>query len=236
MELDIKIIGAGFGRTGTSSLREALEILGFDKCYHMSDTKKGENAKKWLRKARKNDISWEAILNGCKAGVDWPVSLYYEELADIFPQAKLILTVRDADSWYQSITKTVYRMTCLIPIWKRLFNPTLNARYKLLNDLIWNGIFKGRIMDEEFAKDTFNQHNQTVKERYEPDRLLVYDVSEGWEPLCNFLGVPIPEDRPFPKRNLAQEREKDIFKLRLQNFLFMGFLILTVVFSFWHFG
>ena len=214
--MNIKVIGAGFGRTGTASLRDALEKLDFDKCYHMSDLFKNDNALKWLQKVESNNVAWDVLLDGCKAGVDWPVAAFYKELAELNPDAKVILTVRDADSWYRSITSTIYPMSRLIPAWQRWIHPNLNARYKLLNKLIWNGIFQGRLEDAEFAKDVFNKHNEAVQQHLGPDRLLVYEVSQGWEPLCEFLNVPVPADIAFPRKNASQDRKKDITRLRVQ--------------------
>ena len=212
----IRVIGAGFGRTGTASLRDALEILGFEKCYHMKNVYKNGDEKKWLRKVEGENVSWDELLDGCSAGVDWPVAAYYEELAECYPDAKVILTIRDPDSWYRSMSKTIYPMSHLIPIWRSWFSSNVKARVDLLNKLIWDGTFHGRFNDADYAKSVFKAHNEAVIQRLPADRVLVYDVSQGWNPLCEFLSVPAPKNVPFPHKNVTGDRKRNIRVLWLQ--------------------
>lgn len=204
---NIKIIGAGFGRTGTSSLRDALELLGFAKCYHMRDVYRNKAAKKWLQKANGGDIGWDELLGGCDATVDWPAASFYEELAERNPDAKVLLTVRDPDAWYQSISTTIYPASRDVPRWRRWFSPDTKARFDMLNRIVWDGIFHGRLEDADYAKGIFLKHIEDVKQKLPPERLLVYDVAQGWPALCDFLQIPVPNDVPFPFVNAAKERK-----------------------------
>jgi hypothetical protein len=212
----LQVIGAGFGRTGTTSLKKALQTLGYGKCYHMSDVNHNDHAEKWLRKENQGIIDWDEVLRGYKSSVDWPTSLYYEELAERYPSSKIILTVRDEDSWYESIMSTVYKTYTLVPAWRRWLFPKMGRWVEMLKRLIWDGVFHGRLEDAEYAKKIFRDHNNDVKRKWPADRLLVFDVRDGWKPLCDFLGKPVPDNTPFPHSNLSKDSKRKIRKLRMQ--------------------
>jgi hypothetical protein len=191
----IQVIGAGFGRTGTFSLREALVRLGFGPCDHMADNfEHPERFALWAEAVRRKQagepIDWRPLLDGYQAIVDWPGSYFWRELTGAHPEAKVILTGRDAERWYESMLSTVY---------------TLHGGegLEVPGDIIWDRTFGGRFADREHALATFVTHNQAVRETIAGDRLLVFDVKEGWGPLCAFLGVPVPEHAPFPHLNDA---------------------------------
>ncbi|MBT8078126.1 MAG: sulfotransferase family protein [Gammaproteobacteria bacterium] len=226
----LEVIGAGFGRTGTTSLQAALEILGYVKCYHMSDVYRAGEGEKWLRKASGENVSWDELLNGVSAAIDWPVASYYKELVELNPQAKVLLTVRDEDSWYRSLQATLYSYYKLIPRWRQWLSPKLRNRITLQEVLVWNGVFNGRVEDAEYAKKIYRDHNEEVKRTVPADRLLVVDLTKGWEPICEFLGKPIPKDTPFPHINTADRTQHKFRKLRLQKYAPYVLLLALVVF------
>jgi hypothetical protein len=188
----MKIIGAGFGRTGTMSLKAALCQLGFGPCHHMSDaTEDLVLEDRWLQKARGRDISWAEILDGYESIVDWPGCYFWEELTSSFPQAKVILTVRDPEAWYASAAETIYLQARVGPA----------DEFAMSDLVIWRGTFNDRFADKDHAISVFEEHNRRVIRAIPGQRLLVYDISAGWAPLCAFLGVDVPAGAPFPHVN-----------------------------------
>ena len=203
--MPLEVIGAGLGRTGTLSLKVALEELGFSRCYHMTEVlAHPEHAHVWDAAARGEPVDWEALFRGYRATVDWPGCNFYQEFLRLYPEAKVILTVRDPERWHDSAVQTIYYVRHAFG-WVTPFIPRMLLFNRMLDRLIWDGMFQGRFGDKPFAVEVFNRHNEAVKRAVAPDRLLVYEVKEGWEPLCRFLGVPVPEGRPFPHLNDAQE-------------------------------
>jgi hypothetical protein len=201
-----KVIGAGLGRTGTLSLKVALEELGFSRCYHMIEVfKHPEHLPVWDAAARGEPTDWEILFKGYQATVDWPGCNFFEEYARLYPEAKVILTVRDAERWYASATQTIYYVTSAFPGWMRLVLPRMRRFSRMAHLLIWDGMFQGRFEDKPFALEIYHGHNAHVRRVIPPERLLVFDVHEGWKPLCEFLEVPIPEGKPFPRLNDAEE-------------------------------
>jgi hypothetical protein len=208
----MKVIGAGFGRTGTLSLKVALEELGFKPCYHMMEliTKHREHAALWLAAFQRKPVDWKSMLAEYQACVDWPSTTFYKELMEVYPDAKVLLSVRDPGKWYESVTNTIFRVSTGIPKWVKLAVPALGAMGEMSNALIWEGTFGGKFLDRDHAIAVFNRHIEEVKRTVPPERLLVYDVKQGWEPLCQFLGVPVPKDKPFPRVNDTVEFNKRI--------------------------
>ena len=189
----LQVIGTGFGRTGTASMREALVRLGFGPCDHMVENfEHQERFALWdealRRKTAGEPIDWKPLLTGFRAIVDWPGAYFWKELTSAHPEAKVILTVRDPERWYDSISATIF--TLQDDQWPE--GP---------RDIIYNRTFNGRLTDRAHCQTVFAQHAEAVRETIAPDRLLVFDVKEGWEPLCAFLAVPVPEDEPFPHVN-----------------------------------
>jgi len=199
--MSIKVIGAGFGRTGTTSLKAALEQLGFVRCYHMQEVLKNpKDAVIWQDAVDGEAVDWPHLLKGYQATVDWPGCTFYQELMEVYPDAKVLLSVRDPERWYQSARDTIYRArTTLFLQLLRMMLPAVRHTYNMIEH-IWAGTFENRFDDKAFAIDVFNRHNEAVKAYVPADRLLVFDVREGWGPLCNFLGVDIP-NAPFPHLN-----------------------------------
>jgi hypothetical protein len=199
----IKIIGAGFGRTGTLSLKAALEELGFTKCYHMQEvyTHPG-HVKLWRAASRGRSVDWDTLFHGYQATVDWPACAFYQELLRHYPEAKVLLSTRDPEQWYTSAAQTIYRTARTFPVtWVRHCVPGIGPFIRMVDEVIWKGTFQGRFGDKPYAVGVFTHHNEEVKRMVPPERLLVYEVTEGWEPLCRFLQVPVPSGKPFPHLN-----------------------------------
>jgi len=182
-------------------LKTALEKLGYVKTHHMLEVfPSAKQVRIW------NDIGngiapdWDAVFDGYQACVDFPASSYYKALLAHYPDAKVILTVRDVDKWYLSTKRTIYRFGAIIPKWARWLIPRIGKIYSLSEGNIWNRVFDGRFEDEAYAKQVFRDHTEEVKATIPPEKLLVFEVAQGWEPLCTFLDVPIPDD-PFPRLN-----------------------------------
>ncbi|MGW7521046.1 sulfotransferase family protein [Streptomyces sp. NPDC054796] len=197
----MKIIGAGFGRTGTLSVKAAIEMMGFGPCYHMMEAfEHPEHLNTWLAARNGQPVDWDAVFSGYRSTLDWPACDFWEPLAEKYPEAKIILTVRDPERWYESFHET------LAPLW----NPdseTSDAmakeyrKYLELVQLITEKTFDGRLGDKEHVISVFERHNDHVRASVPADRLLVYEVKEGWQPLCDFLGTEAPEGKDFPHLN-----------------------------------
>jgi len=205
----LQIIGAGFGRTGTLSLKVALEQLGFGPCYHMTEAfRHPEHVPQWRAATNGETVDWHKLFEGYRATVDWPACTFYAELMEAFPDARVLLTVREPQKWYESVSSTIFhvraRRSRLAPLpfrlMMKLFMPGLLQMVRVNDDLIWQRTFHNRFEDRQYAISVFQQHIEEVRRRVPPEKLLVYDVRQGWEPLCSFLGVPVPE-KPFPHLN-----------------------------------
>lgn len=198
----LKIIGAGFGRTGTLSLKIALEQLGFDKCYHMIEVIQHDtHPDMWCRAHQGETIDWDALFTGYQAVVDWPACNLWREIAAHYPSAPIVLTLRDPELWYKSVMNTIY------PSCVQAFesdDEATAARGRWLFELIWEPVFDGRMDDKDHVISRFNAHNQAVIEEVPPERLLVYEPGQGWESLCEFLQVPVP-DKDYPKVNTTDQ-------------------------------
>lgn len=196
----LKVIGAGFGRTGTLSLKHALEALGFGPCYHMSELfgKPGVD-RQWDAIVRGEPADWPAIFQGYQASVDWPTCAYYKEQMQVYPNAKVLLSVRDPEKWYESVTSTIYRVSHRNSDPRP--DPDRGVHRHMVDTLIWQRTFDGRFEDKDYAIGVFLRHIEEVKQYVPAEKLLVYNVKEGWEPLCAFLSVEVPEGKPFPHDN-----------------------------------
>jgi hypothetical protein len=218
----MKIIGAGFGRTGTTSLKAALEALGFGPSYRLDEVfKHPEQVAFWEAARRGERVDWEGFFAGYGLAVDWPAFSFYGELMEAFPEAPVILTVRDPGRWYESVRSTIYGIHKLsagpAPVrlafaLAGLFAPAVTGIARLADAILWDGLFDGRFEDRSYAIEMFHRHNEEVRRRVPPERLLVYDVKEGWAPLCDFLGVEVP-DEPFPHLNHTREMRRRLLGL-----------------------
>ncbi len=214
--MSLEVIGAGFGRTGTESLKAALEILGYGRCDHMSELVKSTWRIEHLEALqRKEPANLEALFDGFRSAVDFPFAMYYRELMAAYPEAKVVLTVRDKDAWYDSARRTIFRglPPGALTVARVLGLVSKNARgfprwWAYVQGALFQGFFEGRMDDRAFMTERFERWNEEVQRTVPPEKLLVYTVAEGWEPLCKFLNVPVPEV-PFPRSN-----DSDSFKRR----------------------
>src|SRR5579862_2437490 len=195
--MTLSVIGAGFGRTGTMSLKLALEQLDLGPCYHMTEVFKNPAAPDWWYAAAQNPAKadWGKIFAGYNSTVDWPNATYWKELAEAYPDAKVILTERDPDTWFESTQATIFAD-------RGPMDP--EAPFPRMVRKVVYDLFDGRIHDREHAISIFNAHNAEVRATIPPERLLIYEVAQGWAPLCDFLGVPVP-DGSMPKVNTREQ-------------------------------
>jgi hypothetical protein len=189
------VIGVGFGRTGTLSLKAALEQLGLGPCAHMMPLiGDEERCELFLRAANGDDASLDKALDPYRSTVDWPGVFFWRRLVDKYPEAKVVLTVRDPEKWYASAERTIWAAT------NAPTPPGLETFKQMCDATNWAGMFDGRFADRDHAIRVFTEHNDEVRRTVEPERLLEYEVGQGWEPLCEALGRPVPAE-PFPRLN-----------------------------------
>ena len=195
--MGLSVIGAGFGRTGTLSLKLALEQLGCGPCHHMVEVFKTGTAGLW-EAAADGRPDWEVIFAGYRSAVDWPTATFYAELAGRYPEAKVILTVRDPEDWYESTQATIFKNLST----RIAENP--DEPFSRMAAKVVARLFGGDLTDKANCIAVFQAHNARVREVIPAERLLVYHVSDGWEPLARFLGAPAPAG-PTPKANSREE-------------------------------
>lgn len=192
----LSVIGAGLGRTGTMSLKLALEQLGLGPCYHMAEVFKNPAAPGLWVDAADGKPDWEAIFQGYRSTVDWPSSSFYKILADLYPTARIILTERDPEAWFNSTQATIFA---------RDFTAPPSNPFEAMVVKVIAGMFEGGTMhDRDHVISVYLKHNEEVRRLIPADRLLVYYAADGWAPLCAFLGVAVP-DTPMPKVNSTKE-------------------------------
>jgi len=208
----LKVVGAGFGRTGTLSLKTALEKLGFGPCYHMMEVfPRPEHVRMWHRLAFENQIDWDSLFAGFSAAVDWPAARWWREIAAHYPEAKVLLSVRDPEGWYKSMIDTIYQpMKSPAP---DDAPDLLRLQNEMVRKAILGETFDNRFEDKAYALEVFKRHTQEVRDAIAAARLLVFDVREGWAPVCRFLDVAIP-DEPFPRLNDTASTQTMIRMLR----------------------
>jgi hypothetical protein len=200
--MGIKVIGAGFGRTGTLSLKAALEHLGLGPCYHMLEVRKDPvRADAWYDAAQGETVDWDDVLRGYQACVDWPACHFWRPLAEHYPGAKVILTVRDEEGWWKSISNTIFRN---FQSTDEVTDPDRLRARRMSRNLIVEKVFGGILDDREHALAVYRANIETVREALPAERLLVFDVAEGWGPLCEFLDLPVP-GIDFPRTNNTRE-------------------------------
>lgn len=194
----MRVIGAGFGRTGTETLKAALERLLGGNCYHMKEVlAQADQLDRWVAfaEAGRKGMDWHILFDGYEACVDWPVCNYYREILDELPDALVVLSVREPNGWFDSF-QTLVRLAAML---RRLrFVPKFRKFTDMIDGAVWH-IFDD-VTDRQHCVEVFEQHIEAVKQNVPPDRLLVYRVQEGWAPLCDFLGAEVP-DEPFPRLN-----------------------------------
>ena len=199
----LSVIGPGFGRTGTESLKTALEILGYGPCHHMVDVlPKQEQIDFWSRQSKGvQKPNWDVAFNGYKSSVDWPSAFFWRELSEYYPDAKIILSVRDPEQWYESFNKTI------LAYMKSEYDPE-----SLGHLLVKNRVFAGNIEDKDHIIKTYNKNIVDVQAAFSGERLLTYHIGSGWQPLCEFLGTPVP-DEPYPSMNKKEGFQEKVQQL-----------------------
>ncbi|KAJ3299638.1 hypothetical protein HK104_007979, partial [Borealophlyctis nickersoniae] len=224
----VQVIGAGFGRTGTTSLQAALQTLGY-KTYGMSDNMTHNHSLLWLDfHNNPHRTDFDLLLSSYDAAVSWPSTAFYKRLLKVYPTAKVVLTVRDPESWYTSVRTTIWRVGRDVP-WNYISEmvPRVRALKSMNNAIIWDGIFGGRFLDKEHSIRVYKEHIEEVKRTVPPDQLLVYDVKEGWEPLCRFLGKSVPVGTPMVHENTGKGFQE--LRQRLRWKMMGGFFALVAV-------
>ena len=200
--MSLQIIGAGFGRTGTLSMKYALEQLGSGPCYHMLEVLRNPHHDPiWLAALHGESVQWDDVFGDFAATVDWPATFFWRELSAAYPEARVLLTLRDAERWYASVTNTIYKALTGPP---RPGRNSSDEHRQMTRELIPERTFDGRFTDKAHTIAVFNRHNEEVRDTVPADRLLVHQFGSGWAPLCEFLGCEVP-DAEFPRVNSTEE-------------------------------
>ena len=220
-KVELKVIGAGFGRTGTMSLRVALsQLYGGKPVYHyQSMIELGLrylwHAPLWIDAYENGADHYDELLRGCVAAVDFPVAVpkLFFELSEKYPDAKIILTLRDPKKWYDSVAQTIYQFEKrLSPTWlNKIGFGTFHLVCKLNSLLIWGkgGCFDGNFENEIETLKLYEDHARQIKTHIKPDRLLLFDVTKhGWQELCDFLDIKDVPQTPFPSDNRGEDFKK----------------------------
>ncbi len=205
----MKIIGAGLPRTGTLTQKIALEMLGFAPCYHMVNVLSDLSLVPQWQEAFEGGSDWNKVFDGFQATVDWPGSFFYRELMDVYPDAKVLLSVRDSDSWAKSMSQTIWDVV----YGDNLVHDISQARtrvdtgwrnYMDLITAMWekSGLLPSSAAGPDLTElaQAFDRYNDEVRATVPADRLLVWSFTDGWEPLCEFLDAPVPQ-APLPRVN-----------------------------------
>jgi hypothetical protein len=232
MFMGLQVIGAGFGRTGTTSMKEALELLGYKRCHHMQEVMLSKKQIEMFNRVSLDvEVDWDDVFIGYEAAVDWPSSARYKELMQQYPDAKVILTAREPEAWYESTRGTIYTLSHSIPPVISLLVPRVRHIMTMIHRLIWGGVFDGRFDDREHAIKVYNENVAEVMAHVPNDKLLVHASKEGWEPLCAFLDKPVP-NQPYPHSNEGKQIKRAIGFLKVLNILSWVLLGLGAVWLF----
>jgi hypothetical protein len=200
----LKVVGSGLGRTGTKSMQTALNRLGFGPCHHMVEVfAHPESMQLWVD-ASEGRPDWDLIFKDYQSMVDYPGAAHWRALADHYPHAKVLHTVRDPDKWFESTQATIFAPGGGAQVGGESLRDRFFASFM--------GPMRAHLDDRAFMTDYFRRHTEAVKAAIPPERLLVYEVGEGWDRLCAFLAVPVP-DQTYPSEN---SREDFIARVREQ--------------------
>jgi hypothetical protein len=201
--MSLAVIGPGFGRTGTMSLKLALELLGFGPCHHMEEVfAHPEQVPHWQAVAAGRPVVWDEVFAGYRSQVDWPGAQSWRELAAAYPQAKVVLSVRPEASWWTSFSATIGALIDApdqVPL-----PPHIRTMLSVAIELVQVQTFGCPPTDREGVLAAYHRRTAEVRAAIPSERLLVFDVTEGWAPLCRFLDVPVP-DAPFPRVNSTEQ-------------------------------
>jgi hypothetical protein len=201
----LRLVGAGLGRTGTHSLKVALERLLGAPCYHMAEVfKRPADMDVWRAAANGKLPDWHKLFDGFAAAVDWPAAAFWPEIAEAFPDAVILFSYRDADAWWKSATRTIFEGFRRRPEGAPTQGPGMNPAFVPMITDLFTKTFTPDFLDEAAAKAAFERHNADVRKRAPKARLVEWQVKDGWGPICAALGVPVP-DEPFPLTNTTEE-------------------------------
>jgi hypothetical protein len=194
-------VGAGLGRTGTHSLQLALQQLLDTPCYHMVEVVgHAEHVPVWQQANDGDPVDWDALFEGYGSAVDWPVAAFWRELAEHYDDAVVLLSERDgADGWWRSANATIFEVSAQPRPDDAVFGPNYDMVQRLFSERFTPGW-----QDEATAKAAYEAHNQLVRATIPPDRLVVWRPGDGWSPICDALGVPVPRE-PFPHVNTTSD-------------------------------
>ena len=192
----LKIVGAGLGRTGTKSLKDALELLLGAPCYHMLEVfGRPDHADLWRKAAEGEMPDWDALFDGYEAAVDWPAAAFWREISDAYPDAPVLLSVRDSsEAWWRSADRTIFE------VMRRPMDPSPWTE-------MVQALFAERFVlpvEKQPAIEFYERHNEEVRRTIPASRLVEWKPGDGWEPVCDMVGVPVP-DEPFPLTNTTEE-------------------------------
>jgi hypothetical protein len=199
--MGLQVVGAGLGRTGTHSLQLALQQLLDGRCYHMVEVfGRPDHIAEWHRAADGEMPDWDTLLADYNATVDWPASAFYRELADAYPDSIVLLSSRDTEGWWKSADNTIFNVTRRESLPE---DPTLLAQVKMI-DALFGQRFTPKWTEKADACRAYEAHNAEVRATIPADRLIDYRTGDGWKPICEKLGLPIPAE-PFPHVNTTDE-------------------------------
>lgn len=204
--MSLKVIGAGLGRTGTFSLKLGLETLLDAPCYHMFEVfKNPTHVQIWHDAALGKPVDWNSLLDGFDAAVDWPASAYWKPLSEAFPEAIIVLSKRDAEKWYTSASNTIF------PSIHEARDSEEGRAWQEMIFAMMENTFTRDLMNKDTVIAEFEKHNAHVIASAPANRLVVWEATDGWEPLCSALNLPIPS-QPFPKANTTEEFQAQVEK------------------------
>jgi hypothetical protein len=200
--MSLKVVGAGLGRTGTMSLKRGLETLLGGPCYHMYEVFQHlDHVPLWRQAAEGKPVNWDTIFDGFVAAVDWPVGSFWKEVSEHYPDSLVVLSSRDPEKWWKSASETIF--------------PSINSideEFREWHDMIdcmMENRFTPDLNDKDACIAAFLKHNEDVRRNAPKGRFLEWQASEGWEPLCKALDLPIP-DEPFPHVNSTEEFQQRV--------------------------
>lgn len=199
--MTLRVIGAGLGRTGTMSLKLALEQLLGGPCYHMTELfQHPEHLPYWQQAVDGETVDWQQVFGDYVAAVDEPTGQLWEPISQAYPDALIILSVRDPDAWWQSANATIMEVKRQPPPAE---DKDRNAWYDMIMNL-YDQFYPQGVDEPEAAKAAFRAHIACVKSTVPSERLLVWEAKDGWAPICQALNLPVP-DEPFPYSNTREE-------------------------------
>jgi hypothetical protein len=201
-DASFRVVGAGIGRTGTHSLKLALERLLGAPCYHMLEVfGHPEHIPVWQQAIRDEPVDWRALMSGYRAGVDWPVGAFWRELSEVYPDAIILLSTRSsADAWWKSANATIFEVSRREP---PADDDALRELAAMPREMLTRK-FTPNWTDEAEAKRAYEAHNADVRANAPADRLVEWQPGDGWKPLCDALDLPVP-DEDFPHVNKTDE-------------------------------